>query len=349
VTSPPLKMTVSRNQDLYGVSLPKPLGASPSLTADRVDKMYHQLLEIHAIATTQQVECSRSLRSDSTSSPFQAGTGRPKPIAMPSTIRSALSPSIVFSSQAPPWWQDHCGEPQARCQACRGGEGALLERHRQSSWHEGSGDSFRSMFEELRDITTQRATSYEVIMLCPAQGSREVTPSSDKEELSDVVAQCTQEGVKGGGKRCRQCLQETTTIRDDGHDWEVGSSGVRHTSVDVHSVKCPMRPPTDHFKRLLEEACPNHTYLVRHKLKDYEMMRSFMTLGSYTWGTMIDKEPVRSDTSPFPEENAVMMVYWGRPLSGRRRIPRLSRMTPPCCGWGHGAEGCDDTSFFLSK
>jgi hypothetical protein len=40
--------------------------------------------------------------------------------------------------------------------------------------------------------------------------------------------------------------------------------------------------PIDYFKRLLEEACPNHTYRVRHKLKDCSMMRSFMTSGSLT-------------------------------------------------------------------
>jgi hypothetical protein len=41
-------------------------------------------------------------------------------------------------------------------------------------------------------------------------------------------------------------------------------------------------PPTNHFKRLLEEAYPNHAYPVRHKLKDCDMMRSFMTSGTLT-------------------------------------------------------------------
>jgi hypothetical protein len=41
-------------------------------------------------------------------------------------------------------------------------------------------------------------------------------------------------------------------------------------------------PPMDHFKRLLEEACQNHANPIRHKLKDYGMVRSFMTSGSIT-------------------------------------------------------------------
>jgi hypothetical protein len=36
----------------------KPLSASPLLTADGVDKMCRQLVEIHAIAATQLAECA---------------------------------------------------------------------------------------------------------------------------------------------------------------------------------------------------------------------------------------------------------------------------------------------------
>jgi hypothetical protein len=75
------------------------------------------------------------------------------------------------------------------------------------------------------------------------------------------------------------------TIHDDGRDWEV-SSGVRCISTDAHSEKCPARPPMDHFTRLLEEACPNHAYPVKHKLKDYDMMRSFWGPSHCVWGSM---------------------------------------------------------------
>jgi hypothetical protein len=48
------------------------------------------------------------------------------------------------------------------------------------------------------------------------------------------------------------------------------------------STKCQAWPPTDYFEKLLEEACPNHTYVVRHKLRDCGMMRNFMASGSLT-------------------------------------------------------------------
>jgi hypothetical protein len=63
------------------------------------------------------------------------------------------------------------------------------------------------MFEKPHGITTQRTTSYESVMLHPAQGSREVTPSSDKETLSDITTHSIQEGIKGAKKRCKQRLQ----------------------------------------------------------------------------------------------------------------------------------------------
>jgi hypothetical protein len=73
------------------------------------------------------------------------------------------------------------------------------------------------------------------------------------------------------------------------------------------------RLATYHLKRLVEEACRNHTYPVRHKLKDCGMMRSFMTSGSLTWGVELDEGKGGSDTTPFPEENVVMLVYGGPP------------------------------------
>jgi hypothetical protein len=93
-------------------------------------------------------------------------------------------------------------------------------------------------------------------MLCPTQGSREATPSGNKEAPSDVAAHYTQEDVKGGKNRRKQNLQGTTTMSscDDGHEWEAGDSGVRCISTPARTDKRPARPPTDHFKRLLKEA-----------------------------------------------------------------------------------------------
>jgi hypothetical protein len=75
---------------------------------------------------------------------------------------------------------------------------------------------------------------------------------------------------------------------DDSNVREAGSSDVWCILTAACSDKRQARPCIDHFKRLLEEAYPNHVYRVRHKLKDYGMMRIFMTSGSLTRGTELD-------------------------------------------------------------
>jgi hypothetical protein len=74
--------------------------------------------------------------------------------------------------------------------------------------------------------------------------------------------------LRGGGGT-------TTTDYDDGNNGKV-------VMTAVHSDKRQARLPNDHIKRRVEEACPNHAYPARHKLKDYDMMKSFMISGSPT-------------------------------------------------------------------
>jgi hypothetical protein len=126
------------------------------------------------------------------------------------------------------------------------------------------------------------------------------------------------------------------TNHGDGNDREAGGSGVRHISTAARSDKRQARLPTDQFKRLLEEACPNHTYPVRHKLKDCSMMRCFMTSGSLTWVVELDEGPNGSDTSPFPEENVVLTVFGGHPPLGRHCMSILGPRAPTHYSWGHG-------------
>jgi hypothetical protein len=85
-----------------------------------------------------------------------------------------------------------------------------------------------------------------------------VTPSSGTEAPLDVVVHRAKEGIKGGKKRRSQNPQESTTDHDDDNDGEASGSSVRRISITVHIDKRQTRLPTDHFKRFLEEACPNH-------------------------------------------------------------------------------------------
>jgi hypothetical protein len=131
-----------------------------------------------------------------------------------------------------------------------------------------------------------------------------VTLSSVREVSSDIAIHSAREGAKGGKKRRNQCPLETTTTTDynNGNNGKASSSDIGHVMTGVHSNKHQAWPPTDHFKRLLEEACPNHAYPIRHKLKDCDMMKSFMISGSCTLGTRLNEDPSGSNAMPFPRK-----------------------------------------------
>jgi hypothetical protein len=117
----------------------------------------------------------------------------------------------------------------------------------------------------------------------------------------------------GGKKRHKQHPHWVTAAAnyDSGNDEKAGCSSVGRVMIVVRSGERQAQPPIDHFKNLLEEACPNHAYTIEHKLRDYDMMKNFMVSGSLTQGMELNE---------VPREAAVMMVHGGHPTRS---------------GWGH--------------
>jgi hypothetical protein len=133
-------------------------------------------------------------------------------------------------------------------------------------------DIFRYTTKELLNITAQYATS------------KKAAPSSSKAAPSNITAQDAMKDAKGGKKRRKQRPQWVATVVDyDSNDNEkANGSNKEHVTTAVYSGQCQARPPTELFERLLEEACMNHAYRVKHKLKDCAMMKNLMTSGSFT-------------------------------------------------------------------
>jgi hypothetical protein len=67
--------TASCGWGLAEATVTKALSISPPPTTNGVDKLYHQLAEIHAIFASQLAECTHGCRSYSTPTPVQARTG----------------------------------------------------------------------------------------------------------------------------------------------------------------------------------------------------------------------------------------------------------------------------------
>jgi hypothetical protein len=111
----------------------------------------------------------------------------------------------------------------------------------------------------------------------------------------------------------------------------------------THSGKRQARLATYHIERLLKEAYPNHSYPIKHKLKDYGMMKNFMTSGSITWDRGLEEDPSGSDVMPFPGEDVVMTVYNGCLPLGRYHMSKLGPRTSTRCG----TQGCKGASFLI--
>jgi hypothetical protein len=89
----------------------------------------------------------------------------------------------------------------------------------------------------------------------------------------------------------------------------------------------------DHFEKLLEETCLKHVYPIKHKIRDYSMMKSFMTSRSLSWGMEVNKVPDEGHMTPFPRKEAVIMIYDGCPSPGRWCLSDPSIGTPAHCDW----------------
>jgi hypothetical protein len=66
-------------------------------------------------------------------------------------------------------------------------------------------------------------------------------------------------------------------VTNNGNE-EVNDSNEECMVTAERNFKRCTRPPKDHFKKILEEACPHHPYPIKHKLRDCTIMKKFMSL-----------------------------------------------------------------------
>jgi hypothetical protein len=118
----------------------------------------------------------------------------------------------------------------------------------------------------------------------------------------------------------------------DDDEMKVDDSDKECVVATGRSVKHQAWPPIDHFERLLEKACSNHAYLIKHRLKDCGMTKSFMTSGSFTRDREPEEDPGGIGVTPFPREDAVVTFYNGCPPPRRHRVSNLSLRTSTRCG-----------------
>jgi hypothetical protein len=117
---------------------------------------------------------------------------------------------------------------------------------------------------------------------------------------SNIGIQDHKDGAMGSRRRHKQCHQETTIDDNSGINKQAGGSGMVRAVASTGNSKHQAQPLMDHFEKLLEETCPNHAFPIKHKLRDYNVMKSFMTSGSLPRSMEVDEVPDEGDTMPIP-------------------------------------------------
>ena len=77
----------------------------------------------------------------------------------------------------------------------------------------------------------------------------------------------------------------------------------------------PMEGTPKHFKKMLKGLCLNHAFPVKHLLKDYSLMRQFLSGGSNKGEHGKDPYPTMDDAEGkdggFPTPDGYLMIFGG--------------------------------------
>jgi hypothetical protein len=101
----------------------------------------------------------------------------------------------------------------------------------------------------------------------------------------------------------------TTICGEDNNGKDAGDSDDELVAAAKRDFKRQARLPADHFEKLNEVTCPNHTYPVKHKLKECTMMKNYMTMGNLSRSKKPEGDSAGKVAAPFPEEKAIMLIY----------------------------------------
>jgi hypothetical protein len=141
-------------------------------------------------------------------------------------------------------------------------------------------------------------------------GSRVAWPKATTKDARKAA-----KGSKKGKKWHPQSVAIATS--NDGDDKEADDSNEEYVTAVKHDFKRQAWQPKDHFEKLFEAACQNHSYPVKHKVKNCTMMKNFMTSGALSRGKKPEGEPRGRWATLKPEEAAVMtIVGWPHPSPG---------------------------------
>ena len=109
-------------------------------------------------------------------------------------------------------------------------------------------------------------------------------------------------------------------------------------AADRKGGRKPTEGTPNHFEKMLEGLCPNHTFPVKHLLKDYGLMHKFLA-GSANKGEQ-GKEPTptandaEEKDDDFPMPNGCLMIFGGSAAYDSKRRQKVAS------AWAFGGMDC---------
>jgi hypothetical protein len=91
-------------------------------------------------------------------------------------------------------------------------------------------------------------------------------------------------------------------------------------AVDKRPSKPKVGPPRDHFEKMLEAPCPYHETLIKHAMKDYNLMKRHLRRKNKPQDAADIGAAKNLECVDFPKEDGVvMMIFGGAPARPPRR------------------------------
>jgi hypothetical protein len=119
--------------------------------------------------------------------------------------------------------------------------------------------------KELLDIAIGHASSKEAVGAAFILGNVKTVTGSNRVAPSKATVKSTRKGTKSGKKGQKQHPQLVAVTAGDGcNDEKADDSNEEYVMAAERIFKHQMRQPEDHFEKLLEATCPNHSYPVKH-------------------------------------------------------------------------------------
>jgi hypothetical protein len=112
----------------------------------------------------------------------------------------------------------------------------------------------------------------------------------------------------------------TTSCDEGDNDKDASNSDEELIAIAERDFKRQARQSADHLEKLLDATYPNHTYRIRHKLKECTMVKNYKTTRTFRRSKKPEGDWTGKAAAPFPEGKAVTLQAQTHQPSNQHRV-----------------------------